>query len=88
MSFSIHFLERFSIKPVKNLEEFYEYGNSKMKKPYEYEYSKVEKPHRYGYTANLVINKANNANKIRVYFAAIIIDKLAFILLRTNYLKI
>ena len=39
----------FSIRPVQNLEEPYEYRYSRMKEPHEYGYSRVEEPHDYGY---------------------------------------
>ena len=43
----------FSIKPLQNLDRFYQYG-----------YFKIEEPNGYGYHANLAVKEAHNANKV------------------------
>lgn len=48
--FSIVFiLKRFSIRPVKDLEESYKYRYFKIKQPHKYRYSKMKEPYKYGY---------------------------------------
>lgn len=70
------------------MKKLHKYKYSKVEKPYEYRYYRKIEYYKYEYLTNLVVNEANNANKVLNIFFSNNNSQVGFFLLKKSYLKV